>query len=409
MACCPEPAGTQRLPRIVGVPAALDMILGGKPMGAEQAHALGLVDALAKEGRLHEDAVAYARQVVAAARPLPRVRDRNEKLLEARSNLAIFDEQLASNARAFRGFKAPGNIVAAIRAAVETAPDFAAGLRREQELFQELLESRESAAQRYYFFAERETAKIPDIGKDVATLPVRQAGVIGAGTMGGGIAMNFLNAGIPVTLVETSQAALDRGIAVIRRNYANSAAKGRIAMDEVERRMALITPALGLEALDSADLVIEAVFEQMSVKQDIFGKLDKVAKPGAILATNTSYLDVNAIAAATSRPEWVLGMHFFSPANVMRLLEVVRGTKTRKDVVRTAMELGKTIGKVPVLAGVCDGFIANRIMKRRGWQADALVLRGPQSARDRPGVVRLWLRHGTLRDDGPGRVGRHRP
>ncbi|HEY6870805.1 MAG TPA: enoyl-CoA hydratase-related protein, partial [Novosphingobium sp.] len=261
----PGAGGTQRLPRIVGVEAALDMILGGRPVGAKRALDLGLVDALAEEGRLREDAIAFAARVVAAGAPLPRVRDRNDKLIAAKADMAVFDAQLTKNARAFRGFRAPGNIVAAIRAAVETAPDFDAGLRREQALFEELLHSSESAAQRYYFFAERETVKIPDIGRDVATLPVGHVGVIGAGTMGGGITMNFLNAGIPVTLVEMNQAALDRGLGVIRRNYENSASKGRMTLDDVERRMALITPALGLGALGTVDLVIEAVFEQMSV------------------------------------------------------------------------------------------------------------------------------------------------
>jgi 3-hydroxyacyl-CoA dehydrogenase len=239
-----------------------------------------------------------------------------------------------------------------------------------------LLASRESAAQRYYFFAERETSKVPDLPADTPTLPIKSVGVIGAGTMGGGIAMNFLNVGIPVTLVEMSQEALDRGLGVIRRNYENSAAKGRMTAEQVEQRRALIQPALGLEALAKVDLVIEAVFEEMGVKKQVFGKLDTIAKQGAILATNTSFLDVDEIASATSRPEWVVGLHFFSPANVMRLLEVVRGRHSSNEVVATAMKLGKTIGKVPVLSRVCHGFIANRIMFERARIADALVLEG---------------------------------
>lgn len=373
----PGAGGTQRLPRIVGVPAALEMITSGNPIPAAKALELGIVDRLSTGASLREDAVAFALEVAAAGKPLPKVRDRNEKLEEARANPALFDEFAARNSRAFRGFPAPGKIVAAVRAAVDTAPDFDAGIRHERELFDELMASTESAAQRYYFFAERETARIPDIGKDVVPLPVASVGVIGAGTMGGGITMNFLNAGIPVTLVEMSQEALNRGLGVIRRNYENSAKKGRMTMDAVEQRMALVTPVIGLEHLAQVDLVIEAVFEKMEIKKDIFGKLDTIARPGAILASNTSYLDIDEIASATSRPEAVLGMHFFSPANVMRLLEVVRGAKTAKAVVKTAMDLAKTIGKVPVLSGVCDGFIANRIMKPRGDQADALILSGP--------------------------------
>lgn len=373
----PGAGGTQRLPRIVGVPAALEMITSGNPIPAAKALELGIVDRLSTGASLREDAVAFALEVAAAGKPLPKVRDRNEKLEEVRANPALFDEFAARNSRAFRGFPAPGKIIAAVRAAVDTAPDFDAGIRRERELFDELMASTESAAQRYYFFAERETARIPDIGKDVVPLPVASVGVIGAGTMGGGITMNFLNAGIPVTLVEMSQEALDRGLGMIRRNYENSAKKGRMTMDAVEQRMALVTPVIGLEHLAQVDLVIEAVFEKMEIKKDIFGKLDTIARPGAILASNTSYLDIDEIASATSRPEAVLGMHFFSPANVMRLLEVVRGAKTAKAVVKTAMDLARTIGKVAVLSGVCDGFIANRIMKPRGDQADALILSGP--------------------------------
>jgi len=373
----PGIGGTQRLPRIVGVLAALDIITGGKPIGAKKALELGLIDALAQEGQLREDAIGFARTVLAENKPLPRIRDRHEKLEEAKATPGIYDEYLAKNARAFRGFKAPTAIVRAIQAAVETAPDFDAGMAREAQLFQGLMDSTESAAQRYYFFAERETGKIPDIGKDVATIPANSVGVIGAGTMGGGITMNFLNVGIPVTLVEMNQAALDRGVGLIRKNYENTAKKGRITEAQVEERMALITPKIGLEALAEVDLVIEAVFEEMGVKKDVFGKLDAICKQGAILASNTSFLDIDEIAAATSRPEWVVGMHFFSPANVMRLLEVVRGAKTSKEIVKTAMELGKKIGKVPVLSRVCDGFIANRIMNPRAEQAYDLALEGP--------------------------------
>lgn len=370
----PGAGGTQRLPRIVGVETALDIITGGAPVPAKKALDLGMIDAVAQEGNLREDAIAFARTIV--DKPLQRVRDRHDKVAPARGKPDIYETYLKKNARAFRGFKAPYNIVRAIEASAEIE-DFDKGIEREKELFEELVTSTESAAQRYYFFAERETAKVPDVPKGTATIPVQTVGVIGAGTMGGGITMNFLNVGIPVTLVEMTQEALDRGVGVIRKNYENTAKKGRMTADQVEQRMALITPAIGLESLGDVDLIIEAVYEEMGVKKDVFGKLDKIAKQGAILASNTSFLDLDEIAAATSRPDWVIGLHFFSPANVMRLLEVVRGAKTSKEVIATAMALAKKIGKVPVLSGVCFGFIANRIMAQRGSQADALVLEGP--------------------------------
>ncbi len=369
----PGAGGTQRLPRIVGPEIALDLITSGKPISAKKALEYGVVDALAEEGRLRDDAVAFARSI--ADKPPVRIRDRQDKVDPWKGRPELFADFRKRNARAFRGFKAPENIIKAIEASV--ALPFDEGIKREWELFLELEPSIESQAQRYYFFAERETAKIPDVPPSTPTIPVQSAGVIGAGTMGGGITMNFLNVGIPVTLVEMNQAALDRGIGVIRRNYENSAKKGRMTAEQVEQRMALITPAIGLEALNDVDLVIEAVFEEMAVKKDIFARLDGIARDGAILASNTSFLDLDEIAAATKRPEWVIGLHFFSPANVMRLLEVVRGAKTRTDVIATAMKLGKAIGKVPVLSRVCDGFIANRIMSKRGAQGDALVLQGP--------------------------------
>lgn len=371
----PGAGGTQRLPRIVGIPAALDLITGGAPVSAPKALELGLIDALAAEGKLREDAIAFAAKLVAEGGPLMRVRDRQGKVEPFRGKPEIYADYLKKNARAFRGFKAPINIVKAIEAAAELP--FDQGKERERELFSELMTSTESAAQRYYFFAEREGAKVPDLPKDTAALPVKSVGVIGAGTMGGGITMNFLNAGIPVTLVEMNQAALDRGLGVIRKNYENSAAKGRMTAEQVEQRMALITPAFGLEALDQVDLVIEAVFEDIGIKQDLFGKLDAVAKPGAILASNTSFLDLDQIAAATSRPDSVVGLHFFSPANVMRLLEIVRSAKTSDAVLTTALRIAKTIAKVPVVSRVGPGFIANRVMSPRSRQAMELVLEGP--------------------------------
>ena len=264
--------------------------------------------------------------------------------------------------------------IQAIEAAVNLP--FAQGIERERDLFMTLITGDQSRAQRHVFFAEREVARIPDIGADTELLPIKQVGVVGAGTMGGGITMNFLNAGIPVTMVEMRQDALDRGVATIRKNYENTAKKGRLTQGDVEKRMALLTPSLALEDLADCDLVIEAVFELMEIKKDVFGKLDKIVKPGAILATNTSYLDVNEIAASTSRPEWVIGLHFFSPANVMRLLEVVRGVATAKPVVATAMKLGKTLGKVAVLVGVCHGFVGNRMLAARQREAQKLIVEG---------------------------------
>lgn len=374
----PGGGGTQRLPRLVGPEVALDLITSGRPVGARQALELGMIDALAEEGKLREDAISFARNALGGDKPLPRVRDRQDKVEPARGKPELFEEFAKKNARAFRGFKAPGNIIKAVEAAVELP--FDEGMAREHELFVELLTSPESAAQRHVFFAQRLTSKIPDVPPDTPTIPVKSVGVIGAGTMGGGITMNFLSVGIPVTLVEMNQEALDRGIGVIRKNYENSAKKGRITQEQVEQLMGLIKPALALDALAEVDLVIEAVFESMAVKKDVFGKLDAIAKQGAILASNTSYLDIDEIASVTSRPEWVIGLHFFSPANVMKLLEVVRGARTSKEVIATAMKLAKQIGKLPVLARVCDGFIANRLMHPRGVQAEALVLEGPTPA-----------------------------
>ena len=369
----PGAGGTQRLPRLVGPAVALDMMVSGSPIGAARAVELGIVDCLAGEGRLREDATAFARSIV--GQPVVLVRDRQDRVDPYRGKPELFAEFRKKSARAFRGFKAPENIVRAIEAAV--ALPFDQGIARERALFEELESSIESQAQRYAFFAERNTSKIPDVPSATRTLEVNTVGVVGAGTMGGGIAMNFLNAGIPVTLVEMSQEALDRGVGVIRRNYENSAKRGRLTEAQVDQRLALIRPTLDLTALAEVDLVIEAVFEEMAVKKEIFARLDGIAKPGAILASNTSFLDLDEIAAATSRPEWVIGMHFFSPANVMRLLEVVRGRMTSNEVIATAMKLAKRIDKVPVLSRVCWGFIANRIMVQRDRQADVLVLEGP--------------------------------
>lgn len=370
----PGAGGTQRLPRLVGVEKALEMVTSGTHVPAPAAAEMGLVDLLTDDASLRADAIAFAGQVVAEARPLRKVRDLDDKIAAARGKPEIFANFRRANARRFRGFDAPEYNIRCIEAAVELP--FDEGLKRERAMFVELLNGTQSAAQRYYFFASRQVWQLPDIGDDTPLLPVEQVGILGAGTMGGGIAMNFLNAGYPVTIVETSQQALDRGVRTIRTNYENTAKKGRITATDIERRMALLTPTLEMEKLADADLVIEAVFENMDVKTDVFGRLDRIAKPGAILATNTSALDVDEIAAATSRPESVIGLHFFSPANVMKLLEVVRGAKTAKPVIRTSMELARKIGKIAALVGVCPGFVGNRMLAQRQREAQKLVLEG---------------------------------
>ena len=370
----PGAGGTQRLPRLIGVEPALEMMTSGKPIGANEALEAGVIDLLADADTLRADAIAYARKLADENAPLRRVRDLDEKLAAARNNPEIFENFRKKNARKFRGFKAPENIIKAVEAAVELPMDEA--MTRERDLFMELMMSPESAAQRYVFFAERQTAKVPDVPKDTPTRAINRVGVIGAGTMGGGIAMNFLSAGVPVTLVEQNQEALDRGLAVIRKNYENTAKKGRITRAQVEEVMGLINPTTEIESLGDADLVIEAVFEQMDIKKQIFAKLDAVAKQGAILASNTSYLNIDEIAAATTRPQDVMGLHFFSPANVMPLLEIVRGQHTGKDLINTAMTLAKKIRKTPVLSRVGHGFIANRVMTVRGKQANMMALQG---------------------------------
>jgi 3-hydroxyacyl-CoA dehydrogenase len=366
----PGAGGTQRLPRIVGVERALDMITSGDPVDTKEALELGLIDAVV-EGDLTNDAIAFATKV-SAQKSHPRVRDRNDKLQNV--DASVFAKFRKSIARKTKGFPAPEKIVQCIEAAV--SKPFDEGIQFERQAFNELRASNESKAQRYYFFAEREAAKVPDVPSDTQQRPIKKVGVIGAGTMGGGIAMNFLNTGTAVVIVETKQDALDRGVSVIRKNYERTASKGKLTAADVEKRMSLITPTLQIEQLADCDLVIEAVFELMEIKKEIFGKLDRIVKQGAILATNTSYLDVNEIASVTKRPQDVIGLHFFSPANVMKLLEIVRGEKTAKDVIATSMSLGKKISKVPVLVGVCRGFVGNRMLAARRDQAQALLMSG---------------------------------
>ncbi|WP_426000278.1 3-hydroxyacyl-CoA dehydrogenase NAD-binding domain-containing protein [Caulobacter sp. DWR1-3-2b1] len=370
----PGAGGTQRLPRIVGPEKALEMVTSGQHVPAKAALAMGLFDELVDETNLRGAAIDFARTVLVEKRPLKKVRDLNDKVEAARGKPEIFAAFRAANAKKFRGFKAPEYNIQTIEAAVNLP--FEEGLKVERKLFLELMTGSQSAAQRHVFFAERQAAKIPDVPDDTPILPVKKVGVIGAGTMGGGISMNFLNAGIPVTIIEMKQENLDRGVGVIRKNYENTAKKGRLTQDDVEQRMGLLTPSMNLEDLADCDLIIEAVFELMEIKKEVFGKLDQIAKPGAILASNTSYLDIDVIAASTSRPESVIGLHFFSPANVMRLLEIVRGEKTDKSVIATSMQIGKKIGKVAVLVGNCNGFVGNRMLAQRQREAQKLILEG---------------------------------
>ncbi|MFL6738967.1 MAG: 3-hydroxyacyl-CoA dehydrogenase NAD-binding domain-containing protein, partial [Sphingomicrobium sp.] len=368
----PGAGGTQRLPRVAGVQKALEMVTSGAMISAKDAHDVGLVDRLV-DGELVQHAVALAEEV-RDIRPLPKSSERDEKLAEARANPAIFDEFRKANAKKFRGFEAPEANIKAVEAAV--AKPYAEGVIDERNLFMGLMSGTQSRAQQYFFFAERKAAKIENIPDGTQPRSVKKVGVIGAGTMGGGISMNFLSAGIPVTIVEMAQEALDRGTGVMRKNYEATAAKGRMTGEQVEQAMGLLSPTLDFSALADCDLIIEAVFETMEIKKEVFGKLDKIAKPGAILASNTSYLNIDEIAASTGRPQDVVGLHFFSPANVMKLLEIVRGAKTAPDVLVTAMQLAKKIRKVAVVAGVCHGFIGNRMLMPRQYEATKLLLEG---------------------------------
>ena len=367
----PGSGGTQRLPRVVGAAEAVKMMTTGNPVPAEEGLQLGLVDEIV-QGDLLEGALAFAKKLVAQGKGPRRIRDLTVKVDGDLKK--FFEAAKAEVAKASRGYPAPLEIVACVEAAVNLP--FDEGRKEERRRFAGLVEGNESKALRHMFFAERQTAKIPDVPEDTPKRKVESAAEIGAGTMGGGITMSLVNAGIPVTIIEMKQDALDRGIATIKKNYASTVSKGRLKQEEMDKRIALITPALDIAAGKDADIVIEAVFERMDVKQEIFRKLDAVMKPGAILASNTSTLDVDRIAEVTRRPQDVIGTHFFSPANVMRLLEVVRGKATGKDVLATTMALGKKIRKVPVVSGVCDGFIGNRMIEKYGQQSLFLLDEG---------------------------------
>lgn len=397
----PGAGGTQRLPRVAGVQAALEMITSGTPVAATKAKTMGIIDEIV-EGDLKAAALAYAQKVIDQKLPMRKVSTLTAKV----DSPSVFEDFAKANARKFRGYIAPFKCIEAVKIATELP--FDQGMKKEREIFTELQASDQSKAQRHVFFAEREVVRIPGLPDDQPTREIKSVGILGAGTMGGGIAMCFANAGIPVKLLDVKQEFIDKGMAVIKKNYANTVAKGSLKQEVMDKRMSLIQPTLSYEDLKNVDLVIEAVFEDMAIKKDVFSKLDAVCKPGAILASNTSYLNVDDIAAITKRPQDVMGMHFFSPANVMRLLENVRGAKTSPDVYATAMKVGKTIGKVPVLVGVCDGFVGNRMLAKRTrecgfmleegalpWQIDKVIYNfgfpmGPYQMGDMAGLDVGW-------------------
>ncbi len=366
----PGAGGTQRLPRLIGVEKTLAMVTDGKPISAQEGLSLGLLDALMPEKGLKDGTLAFTRQLLADGKGVRRTRDRNEKVTGI-SPQVFSDFRRTHN---FRGFEAPGQAITCVEAA--TTLSFDEGLEFESRIFLACKNSLQSRAQRYAFFAERKAGKIPGLAEDTPLLPIAKVGVIGAGLMGGGIATVFANAGLAVTIVEADAAALEKGLGAVKANYESGVKRGRVTEDEARARFSRITGSLKLDDLADRDLIVEAVFENMAVKKDVFARLDKIAGPDAVLASNTSYLDIDEIAAVTSRPEHVLGLHFFSPAPVMKLLEIVRGAKTSDTVLATAMKLAKAAGKVGVLAGNGPGFIGNRILRQRQDAANRLVLEG---------------------------------
>ena len=369
----PGAGGTQRLPRLVGMDKAMAMILAGDPIPAQEALANGMIDEIV-EGDLTAAAIAFSRRVLEESRPLRRVRDMEAKIEPLRGDPGKFAELAAAHTKRSRGLQAPVAAIEALRWTLDVPFDEA--VTRERAKFMELLAGEQSKAQRHVFFAEREAARLPDMPKDVQAREVKRAAVIGAGTMGGGIAMCFANAGISVTVVEAAPDALKRGLDTVAKNYRTSVARGSLSADEMDRRIVLFNGVTDIAAVGEADIVIEAVFEDMEIKKQVFRNLDRLAKPNAVLATNTSYLDVDAIGASTGRPPSVLGMHFFSPANVMRLLEVVRGKATAPEVLATAVAVGRKLGKIPVVVGVCHGFVGNRMLRARAIEAERLLLEG---------------------------------
>ena len=369
----PAAGGTQRLPRVVGAQVALDMIVQGNPLKADAAKEAGLVDEIVK-GDVVEAAAACARRAVGDGASLPKASQRADKFGKGKTEANVFADYRKSIARRQRGFEAPFQAVDLLEAAASST--FAKGLAQEAKVAAKAAGSTQSKAQRYIAFAERESAKIPDVPPDTPTKEIKTAAVIGAGTMGGGIAMCFANAGIPVTVIDADKEALDRGLGRVKANYDFSVKSGRFTEADVEKRMGLFTPSTDIKDIATADVLVEAVFEDINLKKDIFGKIDQYAKPDAILGTNSSGLDIDVIAQATRRPESVIGIHFFAPANVMRLLENVRAAKTGKVAIATAMKLGRTLGKMPVLAGLCPGFIGNRILRVYFGQCDKIMWEG---------------------------------
>ena len=369
----PGAGGTVRLPRVAGPETAVQMIVSGSPINATRALEAGVIDAIA-EGDLVAEAVAFAKAKIQEGGPHIPVRDRDDKLAATRANPAAFEAAAREATKKTRGLEAPIACAQAVRNAVNLPFDQA--IAEERALFEKLVTGDQSRAQRHLFFAQREATKVAGIGRDVAARPVSKVGIIGAGTMGGGIAMAFANGGYNVTVLEMSNDALDRGFATIDKNYSISVSRGSLSEDEKQKRLSRFSRTTDYAGLADCDIIIEAVFEEMAVKKEVFGKLDAVAKPGAILATNTSYLDVNEIAQSTSRPQDVVGLHFFSPANVMRLLEIVRGASTAPDVLVTALDVAKRIGKIAVVVGVCHGFVGNRMLGARGEDLEPLLLEG---------------------------------
>jgi 3-hydroxyacyl-CoA dehydrogenase len=369
----PGAGGTQRLPRLVGVEKALAMILTGDQMPATEALKSGLIDEIIA-GDLVAGAVEFIRRTIAVKRPLPRARDQDDKLAPFRSDREKFDAMAAKYLKRGKMLNAPRAAIEAVRWTLEMPIE--QGLKRERAKFLELVDDEQSKSQRHIFFAEREAAKVKNLPADVRPREVKRAAVIGAGTMGSGIAMCFANAGIPVTIIEASRDALKRGLDTIANNYRATVARGGLSAEEMKRRMAGMTSTADIAAIADADILVEAVFEEMDIKTRVFGEFDRLAKPGAVLATNTSYLDIDAIAQTTSRPQHVLGMHFFSPANVMRLLEIVRGKATSAETLVTAIAVGRKIGKITAVVGVCHGFVGNRMLRVRVVEAERLLLDG---------------------------------
>jgi 3-hydroxyacyl-CoA dehydrogenase len=368
----PGAGGTQRLPRAVGPELAVKMIVGGDPIGAAEALKNGLIEEII-EGPA-SGGEAFVRKLLAEKRPLRRLRDDDSKIAAAKADRSIFTNAVAAMTKKSRGLEAPFAAADAVGYAIDLP--FDEGLKKEREGFLKLVASDQSKAQRYAFFAEREAAKIAGVPEGTKSRPVNRVAILGAGTMGGGIAMSFANAGVPVTLIETGEEQLKRGMGIMQKNWEATAARGGIPADAPAKRMALINGVVGIENVGDADLVIEAVFETMAVKKEVFGKLDQCVKPGAVLASNTSYLNIDEIAKSTKRPQDVLGMHFFSPANVMKLCEIVRADKTAPDALVTAVTIARKIAKVPAVVGVCDGFVGNRMLAQRGKQSEKLLFEG---------------------------------